>query len=308
VKKNVDKGRQTDLLIIGSIAFDDVKTPSGEVKDSLGGSAVYAAIAASKFTASGIVGVVGDDFKQDTLSLLQDNQIDTRGVEFAKGETFHWSGVYNDLNKAETLDTRLNVFADFDPKIPVSYEEARYLFLGNIHPALQLKVLEQLKNAEIIACDTMNYWINTTPDLLDQVVRKVNIIFINEDEIKSLTGLQNVFDAGEKVLSMGPELVLIKRGEYGAVAMGRDFMFFAPVYPVRNVVDPTGAGDSFAGGFMGTIVKAGCINEKVIKEAVINGTITASFNIQDFSFKLLLTASQEEIEERKQKLIKYMGM
>lgn len=308
MEKNVDNGRQTDLLIIGSIAFDDVKSPSGEVKDSLGGSAVYAAIAASKYTGSGIVGVVGNDFSKDILTLLQDNQIDTTGIEFADGETFHWSGVYNNLNKAETLDTRLNVFADFDPKIPASYEEARYLFLGNIHPALQLKVLDQLKKAEIIACDTMNYWIDTTPELLDQVIRKVSIIFINEDEIKSLTGLQNVFDAGEKVLSMGPELVLIKRGEYGAVAMGKDFMFFAPVYPVRNVVDPTGAGDSFAGGFMGTIVKAGCINEQIIKDAVINGTITASFNIQDFSFNHLLNASQKDIEERKQKLIKYMGM
>ncbi len=297
-----------NLLIIGSIAFDDVKTPSGEVKDSPGGSAVYAAVAASKYTCPGIVGVVGDDFNQEIIRLLNKNQIDTQGIEYAKGKTFHWSGVYNDLNKAQTLDTQLNVFADFDPKIPDCYMNSQYLFLGNIHPALQLKVMDQMKSTEIIACDTMNYWIDTTPELLDQVIRKVNIIFINEDEIRSLTGKENVFDAGEKVLAMGPELVLIKRGEYGAIAMGRDFLFFAPVYPVRNVVDPTGAGDSFAGGFMGTIVKAGCINETVIKDAVVNGTITASFNIQDFSYNKILSAQGEEIEERKKTLIKYMGM
>ncbi len=297
-----------DLVIIGSIAFDDVKTPKGEVKNSLGGSAVYAAIAASKFSPSGIVGVVGDDFNRSIIHDLNHEGINTEGIEFAKGKTFHWSGVYSNLNKAETLDTQLNVFAEFDPKIPVSYLNCKYLFLGNIHPALQLKVMEQMTQCELIACDTMNYWIDTTPDLLREVVKKANIIFINEDEIKSLTHCENIYDAGDSVLAMGPQLVLIKRGEYGAIAMAKDFLFYIPVFPVRNVVDPTGAGDSFAGGFMGTLVKHQNFNESVIKEALVNGTITASFNIQDFSFKYLKNAQISEIDSRISQLKKYMEM
>jgi len=173
---------------------------------------------------------------------------------------------------------------------------------------LQLQVLEKFGNVEIVACDTMNFWIDTTPELLDDVVRKVNILFINEEEVKSLTHKQNIFDAGECVLSMGPKLVIIKRGEYGAVAMSKDFMFFVPVYPVRHVVDPTGAGDSFAGGFMGTVLQAGEITEDVIKAAMINGTISASFNIENFSFKQLLEASSESIEKRARQLRKFMGL
>lgn len=297
-----------DLVIIGSIAFDNVKTPKGEVSNSLGGSAIYAAIAASKFSPSGIVGVVGDDFNKSIINDLNKEGIDTEGIEFASGKTFHWSGVYSNLNKAETLDTQLNVFADFDPKIPEAYLNCKYLFLGNIHPALQLKVMDQMKHCELIACDTMNYWIDTTPELLKKVVRKANIIFINEDEIKSLTHCENIYDAGDSVLAMGPQLVLIKRGEYGAIAMAKEFLFYIPVFPVRNVVDPTGAGDSFAGGFMGTLVKNQTLNESVIKEALVNGTITASFNIQDFSFNHLKNAHRSEIESRINQLKKYMEM
>lgn len=295
-----------NFIIIGSIAFDDIKTPAGEVVNSLGGSAVYAAIAASKYAKNGIVGVVGDDFDPAIIDLLKKQHIDTTGIEYAKGKTFRWKGVYNDLNKAETLDTQLNVFADFDPKIPEAYQNAEYLFLGNIHPALQLKVIEKMPQAKLIACDTMNYWIDTCPDLLMEVVKKVNILFINEDEIKSFTNEHNVFTAGEKILSYGPQLVLIKRGEYGSVALAKDFMFFAPVYPVKNVCDPTGAGDSFAGGFMGTLVENNLLTPELIKEAVLNGTITASFNIESFSSDKLLNSNRQNIIDRINTLKNYM--
>ncbi|MCK9329541.1 MAG: PfkB family carbohydrate kinase [Candidatus Cloacimonetes bacterium] len=286
-----------DLVIVGSVAIDDVKTPSGHREYSVGGSALFASIAAAKFTSTGIVGVVGEDFPEKIVGDLKKQQIDLSGLEKVEGKTFRWKGEYCDLNKAETKDTQLNVFADFCPKLPETYKNAKYLFLGNIHPQLQLDVINQCK-AEIIACDTMNFWINGTPELLNKVIKKVQILFINEDEIRLLTKKQNIFDAADEVLKQGPKLLIIKRGEYGAIAYSKDLLYFSPVYPVRQVVDPTGAGDSFAGGFLGYIVKHNTLDSKIIKQAMIYGTVTASINIESFSFDRLISTNIEEIENR----------
>jgi sugar/nucleoside kinase (ribokinase family) len=286
------------LVIVGSVAIDDVTTPSGRREDSMGGSAVYASIAASKFSEVGIVGVVGDDYPKKTTDLLSKAKIDLKGLEKVKGKTFRWRGVYNDLNKAETKDTQLNVFASFSPKLPKEYLNPKTLFLGNIHPQLQLDVIKKAGKPKIIALDTMNFWISGTPDLLKKAIKKVNILFVNEDEIKQLTGKNNIFDAGDKVLAMGPEYVIIKRGEYGAVAYSKEMTFFMPIFPVRSVFDPTGAGDSFAGGFLGYITKAPKLTPAVIKKAMLHGTVTASFNIESFSFDKLLKTTNKEIEER----------
>lgn len=293
------------LVIVGSVALDDIKTPGGEVTDSLGGSAIYASIAAAKQVRTNIVGVVGHDFTDDYYQLLHEQGVNTEGLERADGLTFKWKGVYTDLNKAVTLDTQLNVFGDFDPKLPESYKGNQYLFLGNIHPALQLKVLSEMKDVKCVACDTMNFWIEKTPDLLNDVIKKVDILFINEDEIKMLTDESNIYEASEQVLKMGPTLIVVKRGEYGAVAISSDRMFYTPVYPVRQVLDPTGAGDSFAGGFLSVIVKNNDLSWSTIQKAMLTGTITASFNIQSFSCEALRSATQEEIEQRINQLISY---
>ncbi|MCL2063775.1 MAG: PfkB family carbohydrate kinase [Candidatus Cloacimonetes bacterium] len=295
------------LVIVGSVAIDDIETPSGRRENSMGGSAIYASIAAAKFTQVGIVGVIGEDYPEETCFLLENYGIDLKGLEKVKGKTFRWKGKYNDLNRAETLDTQLNVFADFVPKLPKIYKTTKYLFLGNIHPQLQMDVIKEAPNAEIISCDTMNYWIQSTPELLKEVIQKVNILFINEDEIKLLTGKNNVFDAADDVLEWGPDYVIVKRGEYGAFAYSKSFLFFVPIYVIRNVFDPTGAGDSFAGGFMGYISKMGKFNPDTIKQAMLYGTITASFNIESFSFDKLEEATLREIEERVEKLKMTMG-
>ena len=286
------------LVMVGSVAIDDIQTPQDRRMNSVGGSALYASLAAAKMSEVGIVGVVGDDFPDNVCAILKQNKVDLKGLEKVAGKTFRWKGRYCDLNRAETLDTQLNVFADFSPKLPSEYIDAEYLFLGNIHPQLQLDVINQAKNAKIIACDTMNFWINGTPDLLLQVVRKVHILFINEDEIKLLTNKQNIFDAADEVLTLGPELVIIKRGEYGAIAYSKNMLFFTPVFPVRKVYDPTGAGDSFAGGFMGYITKEGKLDSVTIKNAMLYGTVTASVNIESFSFDRLIEASLSEIQDR----------
>ena len=290
------------LVIVGSVAVDDVETPQGHRENSFGGSAVYASVAASKFTECGIVGVVGDDYPEFICELLKGNRIDLAGLERVPGKTFRWKGVYNDLNRAETLDTQLNVFAEFSPKLPDIYLNPDILFLGNIHPQLQLDVISKIGKAGLIACDTMNFWIESTPDLLKEVVKKVDILFVNEDEIKQFTGKDNIYDAGDTILGLGPKYVIIKRGEYGAIAYSKTLLFYSPVYPVRQVFDPTGAGDSFAGGFLGFLAKSRTINDDFIKNAMFFGTATASVNIESFSFDRLLETKFEEIVARVSKL------
>ena len=291
------------LTLVGSIAYDSVKTPYGEVEQALGGSSFFASVAASYFCKPCVVGVVGEDYDKKNLELLNGMGIDTSGVDVLPGKTFHWKGVYNDLNRAETLDTQLNVFADFNPIVSKEFASNDYLFLGNIHPALQLNVLKQLECCKITAMDTMNYWISSAKDELLEVIKNIDIVFINEDEAKMLTERNNVYDASEDILAMGPKLVLLKRGEYGAMAIMKDMLFFSPVYPVKKVIDPTGAGDSFAGGFMGYLAGAGEFTPKRIKEAVIYGTVMASLDVQSFSADGMMNLAKEVIEERRKKVI-----
>ena len=294
------------LVIVGSIALDSIKTPFGEVEKALGGSAMYASLASSKFVKTQIVGVVGEDFPIEHIDLLKENDICCKGLKIVPGKTFHWKGVYNDLNKAETLETHLNVFADFNPELPPEYRKSRYVFLGNIDPVLQLRVLDQMENPGITACDTMNFWISGKKKELMEVIKRVDILFINEDEIKMLTGEQNVFSAAEIACSYGPKYLIIKRGEYGSMAVSKNFLFFVPVYPLKKVIDPTGAGDCFAGGFMGYLANTDRDDQETIKNAMIYGTVTASFDVESFSLEKIKGIDKDMIEIRKEEIMKSM--
>ncbi|MBM4399720.1 MAG: sugar kinase, partial [Candidatus Cloacimonetes bacterium] len=260
------------LVIVGSIGLDTIETPVGKVKDALGGSAVYGAIAASYFTKAFTVGVVGSDFPQEHIDLLKKHDICIDGLEIKDGMTFRWVGKYENWNQAQTLDTELNVFGDFNPTLPESCLSCNSLLLGNIHPDLQLKVLEQIKSYKYAAADTMNYWINGARDRLDEVIKRVDIVFINEEELKLYAREKSVYTAAEVVLSKGPKLLVLKRGEYGSVLISDELMFFAPAYPIVEVKDPTGAGDSFAGGFMGYLAQVGEMTQHNLKEACLYGT------------------------------------
>ena len=288
------------LVIVGSIALDSVKTPFGEVTDALGGSANYAAMASKNFCDTMIVGVVGEDYPPEYNELLKHNGVNVEGLEIKPGRTFRWKGVYNDFNRAKTLDTQLNVFANFNPVLPDSYKYCQYLFLGNIHPSLQLSVLNQMPNVKISACDTMNFWIERTKDELLEVIKRVTILFINEDEIRMLSGEENIFKAADMIAEMGPELIIVKRGEHGALAVHKDYYFFTPIYPVKDVIDPTGAGDSFAGGFMGYIAGKNSFEENVVKKAMVHGTVMASFDVEAFSIDRLKDANLANIAYRKE--------
>ncbi len=292
------------LLIVGSIALDTVFTPFGKREDILGGSTVYTSMASKNFCQTNIVGVVGDDFPQEHIDLLKSNDIDTEGMEIVPGKTFRWKGIYNDLNRAETLDTQLNVFAKFNPRIPENYKKCDYVFLGNIDPVLQLSVLNQMQNPKVTACDTMNFWISGNKEALLKVIKKVDILFINEDEIKMLIDESNIYQAAEIALSFGPKIVVIKCGEHGSVCIGENFIFFAPVYPVKKAEDPTGAGDSFAGGFMGYLTRKDNFDKDTIRNAMIYGTIMASFCVESFSLDKVKEVTSEMIENRKEEIRK----
>lgn len=294
------------LVIVGSVALDAVKTPYGEVECVLGGSAVYASLASKNFCETGIVGVVGKDFPKEHIELLKKCGICLEGLQEKDGKTFFWKGIYNNLNNAETVDTQLNVFADFNPMIPENYQNCDFLFLGNIDPDLQLQVLDQVKKPILTAMDTMNFWITgKRPELLE-VIKRIDVLFINEEEIRMLTEENNILKAARKAQALGPKLIVIKRGEYGAFAYGRDFLFFSPVFPVLDVVDPTGAGDSFAGGFIGYLAAVGKIDYPEIRKAMMYGTVMASLTVEDFSLNKLRKADTKLIEERLQKLREYV--
>lgn len=293
------------LVIVGSIGLDTISTPAGAVQDALGGSAIYGALAASYFTKAHIVGVLGTDFPIDGLKLLQDHGIILEGLDFKEGKTFRWSGKYNTWNKAETLLTELNVFADFSPVLPESFKCCKSLLLANIHPALQLQVLNQISSYSHLACDTMNYWINLCPEELAKVIRRMDIVFMNEDEVRDWTKKADIYSAAKEILAVGPKWVIVKRGEYGSVAISSEYMYFAPAYPVETVIDPTGAGDSFAGAFMAYIANHTTLSPAVIREAVRYGTVLAAMNVQNFSVLGLVKRSKEEIETKKDKLIKW---
>lgn len=287
------------VLVVGSVAIDSVETPFGVGENVLGGSATYFSTSASFFTDVSLVAVVGDDFPQEHIDFLKSRNIDLTGLKKESGKTFHWKGRYGfDLNEAQTLDTQLNVFQTFSPKIPAEYAEAEYLILANIDPELQLEVLEQVKNPKVIACDTMNFWISSKPEALKKVISRVDFFIINEGEARQLTGEVNLVKAARAILAMGAKNLIIKRGEYGVLLFSGEKIFAAPAYPLESVFDPTGAGDTFAGGFMGYLASTGNLSEESIRQGIIFGSVMASFNVEDFSLDRLRTLEYSEIEAR----------
>jgi sugar/nucleoside kinase (ribokinase family) len=273
-----------NLLVVGSVALDSIHTPFGEAEDVLGGSAVYFSVAASLLTGVRVVGVVGGDYPMDKLQALAVRGVDLGGVEHAKGESFRWKGKYSfDLASRETLETRLGVFADFQPKIPAAFRETPYVFLGNIHPDLQLAVLNQIRSPKLVACDTMNFWIDSARDRLLEVLRRVDLLVVNDEEIRQLSGDWNVHRAARWVLERGPKRVVVKRGEHGAMLVEGGRTFFCPAYPLEEVFDPTGAGDSFAGGFLGYLARSGNLSNDTLRRGMVYGATMGSFAVARFS-------------------------
>lgn len=271
------------LLVVGSVALDSIHTPFGETADALGGSAVFFSVAASVLTSVKVVGVIGSDYPVAQLEALAKRGIDWSGVERAEGESFRWKGKYSyDLQSRETLETRLGVFAHFQPKLPESFRSAEYLFLGNIDPELQLGVLSQIRAPKLVVCDTMNYWIQSKKDVLLQLLRQVDILMVNDSEARELSGDWNIHRAGRWILGRGPKRVVIKQGEYGALLMEKESTFWVPAIPLEEVFDPTGAGDSFAGGFMGYLARTGDLSEENLRRAMLYGSAMGGFAVEKF--------------------------
>ncbi len=289
------------LLVVGSVAFDSVKTPFGEVEEVLGGSATYFSVSASYLTDVSLVAVVGADFPEDHLAFLKGRGIDIEGLERKSGRTFRWRGEYTyQLNEAKTLDTELNVFQSFHPNLPSSYRDASFVFLANIDPTLQMDVLKQVGNPQLVACDTMNFWIEGKLDDLIKTLASVDILLINDGEARELAQEVNLVKAAKKILSYGPRILIVKQGEYGALMFNGGGIFSAPAYPLEAVFDPTGAGDSFAGGFMGYLSKCGVVDDTTLRQAVIYGSTMASFNVEAFSLDRMRSLKQDEITSRYQ--------
>jgi len=287
------------LLVVGSVAFDSVRTPSGRAEDILGGSATHFALTASYFAPVNIVAVVGEDFGAEHLALFHGRSIDTQGLERAPGKTFRWRGEYSDsMNEAKTLDTQLNVFERFSPKVPPAYRESELVFLGNINPALQLHVRRQVPKARLVALDTMNYWIQGTPEDLKKALAAVDLLLANETEARMLSGCPNLRKAAAGIQKLGPRMIVIKRGEYGVIMFTEGMIFSVPAYPLEEVHDPTGAGDSFAGGFMGYLAQAGDLSESSLRRAMVYGSVMASFAVEDFGLRRTLRLTREEIDAR----------
>ncbi len=287
------------LLVVGSVAFDSIQTPYGRVEAIPGGSATYFSVTASFFTRVNVVAVVGDDFGEDHLSLFRGRRINLEGLEQAKGKTFRWRGEYTgDMNEAQTLETQLNVFASFAPKIPDTYLDSEFVFLGNIDPVLQLHVRKQLPKVRFAACDTMNFWIKGKPVELKSTLASVDALIVNDGEARMLSGAANLRRAAAEIHRLGPRIVIVKRGEYGACFFEGRRIFFAPAFPLEEVHDPTGAGDSFAGGFMGYLAREGNCSEEHLRRALIYGSVMASFAVESFGLERLLTVDPREIEER----------
>jgi len=290
------------VLVVGSVAFDGIQTPSGKVESVLGGAATYFSLAASFFTDVRVVAVVGDDFTAEDEAVMGRRGIDTSGIERAKGKSFFWVGEYGDnLNEAKTLRTDLNVFEKFNPQIPKDFLKTEYLFLANIDPVLQSSVRRQMKDAQLVGGDTMNYWINSKPKELAETLKGVDILLINDTEARMLGGKSSLPRAAQKILTMGPRVLVIKHGEYGATAFFREaglHPFRAPALPIEEVVDPTGAGDSFAGGFMGYIASQPELNREVLKRAMFYGGVMGSFAVERFGTQRFHDLSRAEIDAR----------
>ncbi|MBM4121734.1 MAG: sugar kinase [Nitrospira sp.] len=287
------------LLVVGSVALDTVRTPFGEVSEVLGGSATYFATAASYFTGVDLIAVVGEDFPEQHVKFLKSRGIDLAGLERRKGETFRWKGEYShQLNEARTLDTRLNVLESFRPKIPERYCSPDLLFLGNIDPELQLDVLRQVRRPALVACDTMNFWIEGKRDALWRTLKEVDVLIINDGEARALGGNPNLVQVAKEILSRGPKQLIVKRGEYGVLLFNHKQTFGAPAFPLEQVKDPTGAGDTFAGGFMGYLASTGNLSEESYRQAIIFGSVMASFTVEAFSLDRLRALDYKEIEGR----------
>ncbi|MFH1861058.1 MAG: PfkB family carbohydrate kinase [bacterium] len=292
---------QHEVLVVGSIGLDSVKTPFGEVSDVLGGSAIYFSVAASFFTSVKLVGVVGEDFPKQHIELLKKHHIDLSGLQTLPGKTFRWKGNYGyDLNEAITLDTELNVLASFNPQLPDVYRDIKYVFLANIDPELQLHVLNQIRKPEIVVCDTMNFWIHGKRDSLIKILQRVDIAIMNDAEARELCQESNLVKAGRIIRSWGPKQVIIKKGEHGALMFSNGSFFSAPAYPLEEIFDPTGAGDTFAGGFVGYLASCGKINDRAMRKAIIYGATLASFVVEDFSVQKTSSLNQQEIKDRYQ--------
>jgi sugar/nucleoside kinase (ribokinase family) len=293
------------ILVVGSVAYDAVETPAGKRESQLGGAATYFSVSASYFTEVGMIGVVGDDFDPADVEMLKSHNIDTSGLVKAEGKTFRWSGEYmDDINTAVTLDTQLNVFGDFEPDLCDECAKAPFLFLANIDPTLQLKVLDAMtERPKLVGSDTMNLWIDIARPALTELISRVDTLLINEDEAKQLTGEDHLPDAAQAIVNMGPNSTVIKRGEYGATLFGDNFSFAAPAYPLKRVVDPTGAGDSFAGGFMGYLASVDKLDEESLRTAAIVGSTMASFAVEDFGLDRIKNLTKSDIDDRFQAFV-----
>ena len=287
------------LLVIGSVAFDSVKTPFGQVEDALGGSATFFSTSASYFTDVNLVAVVGDDFPEEHLTFLKEKGINLDGLQRVEGKTFRWKGEYGyALNEAKTLDTQLNVFQTFKPVLPSSYRNADVIFLANIDPDLQYDVLNQVHHPKWVACDTMNYWIEGKKTSLLKILKKVDLLLINDGEARQLANEPNLVNAAKIILGMGPRILIIKRGEYGALMFSGKTIFAVPAFPLEKIFDPTGAGDAFAGGVMGYLAKTGVFDDQHLRRAIIYGSVMASFNVEAFSLDRIRQLTQDEIFAR----------
>ncbi len=307
------------ILTVGSMAFDSVRTPSGKADNVLGGSVNYFSLAASLFTPVKIVAVVGEDFPKEHLEFLSKRNVDVTGVQIVPGKTFHWVGEYDgNLNEAKTLSTALNVFEHFDPKLPASHTDCPVVFLANIDPVLQEQVLNQVKDHELVAMDSMNFWITGKPAELKKTLKRVDLLCINEKEAFLLSDETSLEKAAKKIQTMGPANIIIKRGEYGSALFTKTGIFLAPACLVEDVIDPTGAGDSFAGAVVGYLAANGANRsqmqsdpsawDQLLRRAVVNGTVMASFTIQDFSINRLKTLTKEDLMHRKEKLLRMMSL
>jgi sugar/nucleoside kinase (ribokinase family) len=292
-------GQGVRLVAVGSIGLDAIETPFARREDLLGGSLSFACAAASFFAPVGMVGVVGDDFPQRHLARYRRFGIDLQGLARAQGKTFRWSGIYDaDMINRRTLSTELNVFQAFSPQIPAAYRRAPFLLLGNISPELQLRVLAQMERPRFVAADTMDLWINTAREGLLRVIRRANLLTLNDGEARLLAGRHNLRDCAETIAAWGPQYVVIKKGEHGAMLVSRSGVFLAPAYPVRRLHDPTGAGDAFAGGLMGMLAGRRQVTERAVRAALLYGSVVASFGVEDFSIARLERLTRRDIEER----------
>ena len=289
------------LVIVGTVAFDAIETPFGKTDKILGGAATYIGLSASNFKVdSAIVSIVGGDFPKDHISMLESNGMNVEGLEIVEdGKTFFWSGKYhNDMNSRDTLATELNVLADFNPIVPEAYKDAEVVMLGNLHPLVQMGVINQMQNPSLIVLDTMNFWMDCALTELMQVIAKVDVITINDEEARQLSGEYSLVVAAQKIMEMGPKFVVIKKGEHGALLFHEDDIFSAPALPLAEVFDPTGAGDTFAGGFTGYLAKTGDFSYENMKTAIIHGSALASFCVEKFGTERMLRLSKKEIHQR----------